>query len=303
MDPFDEFEFKPLTDGLGFHKKKSTGQKFNKEEETFTSKKFIKDQGLSLLDEVNVNPLSTPLPRKKINPGLGKISINQNAESNFDINSDSSPTNPVDDILKTLQKNRRFNIEEESNGNKALSNSVTTSTILNSTKPLQQISSFKSATKTMAKTTELIAPKAKESSKALSWTFESSLLDAMLITAASILCMIILLVITKTDLIGNLTHPDDNGMIYLSTLGMFAVVSFIYLSVNRIFLGYTPGEWAFDERIGNPEDLNSKSYSIKIIARSALVVLTGFILLPIISMLFRKDIAGQITGARIMRKA
>jgi hypothetical protein len=303
MDPFEEFEFKPLTDGLGFHKKKSIGHKINKEEETFTSKKFIKDQGLSLLDEVNVNPLSTPLPRKKINPGLGKIPLNQNAESNFEVNHDNSPANAVDDILKTLQKNRRFNIEEESHGTKNISNSVTTSTIVNSVRPLQQTSAFKSATKTTVKSTELLTPKAKEAFKALSWTFESSLLDAMLITAASILCMIILLVITKTDLIGNLTHPDENGLIYLSTLGMFAVVSFIYLSVNRIFLGYTPGEWAFDERIGTPGDLNSKSYSLKIIARSALVVLTGFILLPIISLIFRNDIAGQITGARIMRKA
>ncbi|HWU43354.1 MAG TPA: hypothetical protein VN132_07950, partial [Bdellovibrio sp.] len=68
MDPFEEFEFKPLTDGLGFHKKKSPAAKnslsknIDMEEEhatpTFNPQtKTIKDQGLSLLEESSVDPL------------------------------------------------------------------------------------------------------------------------------------------------------------------------------------------------------------------------------------------------------
>jgi uncharacterized protein YybS (DUF2232 family) len=179
----------------------------------------------------------------------------------------TSSSAAVDEILKTLQKNRRFEFEE----NKAK--------------------------------TKITATATKEEYKKTVWSFSAALLDGMLVIAASLLCMILLLLITKVDLIANLTHPDDQFMIYFATASIFAGVSFIYLTVNRMFMGATPGEWAFDQRVGQPEETASGLYGLKVAARSALVVATGFIVFPILSVLFNKDVAGQITGARLMRKA
>ncbi len=67
----------------------------------------------------------------------------------------------------------------------------------------------------------------------------------MLVLAASLLCMIVLLVVTKVDLIGNLSNPDSQGMIYLSTISVFGMAAFVYLTLNRIFIGCTPGEVGF----------------------------------------------------------
>lgn len=114
--------------------------------------------------------------------------------------------------------------------------------------------------------------------------------------------MIILLVATKVDLIANLTNPDALGMIYISTAALFATVSFMYLTLNRIYMGWTPGEWAFDQRIGKPNELSTASYSLRVVARSLLVILTGFIVFPLISALFNKDFAGQITKAQLYKK-
>ncbi|RYZ90111.1 MAG: metalloendopeptidase, partial [Proteobacteria bacterium] len=127
-------------------------------------------------------------------------------------------------------------------------------------------------------------------------------LDTMLVVAATLLCMIIVLVITKADLIANLKNPDAEGMVYLSTVGLLAVVSLIYLVVNRMFLGSTPGEWAFEQRIGRPEEMSDGMYSVRILARSALVIVTGFVVLPVISFFMNKDIAGDITGAQLLKK-
>lgn len=262
MDPFEEFEFKPLTEGLGFHKKKQASSAAQPEQETLKSP-LLKDQGLELIEEGSSDPLRPPLPRKKasaIPAGPGGLT---------EVGGDGTvgTSAAVDEILKTLQKNRRLDLDKTTSKQK------------------------------------FTATTTKEEFKKATWSFSASMLDAMLVVAASLLCMIILLVITKVDLIGNLSNPDAQGMIYLSTFCVFAGVSFIYLTVNRIFVGCTPGEWAFDQRVGKPEELNKASFSLKVVARSLLVVATGFIVMPLLSVLFNKDIAGSITGAQLYKKA
>ncbi len=250
MDPFDEFEFKPLTDGLGFHKKKS-------EAPAFSDKSFeplLKNQGpsLSLLDEDSANSLESPLPRKN------RLNIDRTP-------AETSSALAVDEILKTLQNNRRFEFE---NAKKSLK-----------------------------------VTKTKEQYKETTWNMSSTFLDSMLVVAASLLCMIILLMITKTDLIANLSHPDPRGFIYIATGTLFAGVNFIYMLVNRAFLGCTPGEWAFDQRIGKPEEMQDWTYTLRVAGRTLLVMATGFILFPILSALMDYDVVGSITGASLYKKA
>ncbi|WP_413290083.1 RDD family protein [Bdellovibrio sp. HCB337] len=258
MDPFEEFEFKPLTEGLGFHKKKASNPKTTDLDSSFEVTKpglSLNQTGLSLLEDEAVDPLRPPLPRKSQTPA---------------IEPEASPSSSaVDEILKTLQKNRRLDFENKS--------------------------AAKAATKPVA------APKVEEY-KADVWNVSSALLDSMLVIAASLLCMIIVLMVTKADLIANLSNPDESGMIYLSTFALLASVSLIYLLVNRMFLGSTPGEWAFEQRIGQPEEINTAMYSVRVLARSLVVIATGFIVLPILSALLNRDLAGEITGARLVKK-
>lgn len=260
MDPFEEFEFKPLTDGLGFHKKKSQANNLESSApEKELSSSIIPNKGLDLLEETSTDPLRSPLPRKS------RTTLPEAPGGLTEVGGDSAPSAAVDEILKTLQKNRRIDFEN-------------------------------------TKTKQRITANTKEEFKKTTFSFSAALLDGMLVVAASLLCMIILLVITKVDLIGNLTNPDSQGMIYLSTLSLFAGVSFIYLTVNRVFMGCTPGEWAFDQRIGKPEELNKAVYSLQVFGRSILVIVTGFIVMPLLSLAFNKDFAGSVTGAQLYKK-
>lgn len=244
-DPFDEFEFKPITDGLGFHKKKA---EFKMDSQLDP---ILKDSGLDLLETDSVDPMSTPLPRK--NFALETKSIIE----------DSPSASAVDEILKTLQKNKRLDFENK-------------------------------------KETALATPKEIWSTTTVNG--QAVFLDTMLVVAGSLMCMICLLLITRVDLIGSLINPQSSLWIYASTASIFALVTLVYMTFHRMILGCTPGEWAFDQRVGKPEQQNTASYGFKVAGRTLLNILTAFITLPILSAIFKRDLAGEWTDSRLYKK-
>lgn len=231
----DDFEFKPLTEGLGFHKKA---------QEKAAPKAQMKFQA-----EANDLTITPPLPRKGF-------------DSTQSLKRPASPNSTVDDILKTLNEKRNVDIIEKPN------------------------------------LREPAAPVYKEAS----FDISASLLDAMLVTAASLLCLIILLLVTKVDLFANLYRPDGQGMVYWSLLAMIAGITWIYLVGHRVFLGYTPGEWVFDQRLGKPELFGTADYALKAIARSTIVLLSGFVVFPLISFAMNRDYLGKLLGLELVRR-
>mgnify|MGYP001572564110 FL=1 len=136
---------------------------------------------------------------------------------------------------------------------------------------------------------------------ASSWELQAGLLDMMLLTALILTSLISFLLVSKVDLFANLSNPDQDGMIYVSLVALFISFAWIYLVASRIFMGCTPGEWIYDQRMGRPEEFGSALYQIKVVFRSFLVVGTGFIVFPILSFLFRKDFLGKITGVELTK--
>lgn len=237
MQDQDDFQFKPLTDGLGFHKKPSQTIKPKVE-----NKSFI-DRDLSMLTD-----LSAPLPRK------GEIAKAIIPEINKE--------NTVDEILKTLNQRKQQDFIE----------------------------------------TQKTAPVQTQIYKPTRIDFSAALLDGLLIFAGSLFCLIVLLLVTKVDLFANLYRPDSQGLIYLSLLTLICGVAWIYMVAHRLYLGFTPGEWVFDQRLGKPEQLGSASYSLKAAARTTFVMATGFILFPVLSLMMNKDVLGKITGLEMFKK-
>ncbi len=234
----DEFEFKPLTEGLGFHKK-------SQEKPAAAPKTALKFQ--SELPDLSIQ---TPLPRK----GFDSTTSLKKPAAN----------NTVDEILKTLNEKRSVDFSSDKSK-------------LREPAPIVY--------------------------KATQWDLSASLLDAMLITAGTLLCLIMLLVVTKVDLFANLYHPDAQGMVYWSLIALVATVSWIYLVGHRVFLGFTPGEWVFDQRLGKPEEFGTANYALKAIARSTVVLLTGFIVFPVLSLFMNKDVLGQWIGPELVKRA
>ncbi len=237
MEPVDEFQFKPLTEGLGFHKKNKQPLKADKGLDDILVSK-----------SASLEMLETPLPRK-----------NLNTEERIHKSS-------VDEILRTLSDRRKLNFKDDRKKQIAL--------------PAKQTAKW----------------------KASSWELPAFLLDTMLLAALVLTALISLLMITKIDLSGNLINPDQDGMVYLSLATLLVGFAWIYMVTSRIFMGSTPGEWVFDQRVGLPEQFGSAGYQLKVALRSILVVATGFVLFPFLSVLFDRDILGKMTGLELVKR-
>ena len=236
----DEFEFKPLTEGLGFHKK-----------QTEKEKPLAPKTALKFQSEMPDLAIQTPLPRKGF-------------DSTASLKKTPAPTNTVDEILKTLNEKKGVDFNSEK-------------------------SKLREPAPIVYKPTQ--------------WDISASLLDAMLVTAGTLLCLILLLVVTRIDLFANLYHPDANGMVYWSLASLVITVSWIYLVGHRVFLGFTPGEWVFDQRLGKPEEFGTTEYALKAIARSTIVSLTGFVVIPLISTIMNQDLLAKMTGLHLMKRS
>lgn len=294
MDPFDEFEFKPLTDGLGFHKK------------SVNLKDGLKKSGL-VQDELA--PLPSALPKAL---------------------TDDAPIAPLkkhtfEDVLSALEKSPLQREKKESSlqftetlprEKKSAMEIETPRAPVNS--PFPRPDAYKSpairrplvtpATSEPALTVPAVGTKRGASnspkSKLLPATLslESALLDLIIVSGLSLVFMVALLMVTKVDLNIVFKNLNTDMMTQISLGVLFLAVMQMYVVISRSFFGRTLGEWTFDLQIGEDEQQEMEIYPIKIAARSALITVTGLILLPVISSIIGRDIAGQITGVKLYRQ-
>ncbi len=265
-DPFEEFEFRPINEGLGFHRKQKSASS-SAASATTSASTSAKNQpakmSSSLAAELGIETptaktvFNSPLPRPESKPTSSnrpQIQI-----PTIEDDSISKAQTAVNDILKSLNQKRQMDFVETT---------------------VKQKTEYKKS-----------RPQ-----------FFASVLDGMLIVSAFLLSLILMLSITKVDLFMNLSHPESSKMIFVATAGLFLAIHFVYMVVNRAFVGYTPGEWAFDQVCGKPEQMDELTYIPKLMFRTLLVVGTGFVTMNLLSFLFNKDMAGNLSGVSLMQK-
>jgi hypothetical protein len=76
----------------------------------------------------------------------------------------------------------------------------------------------------------------------------------------------------------------------------------MYTVIARSFFGRTLGEWTFDVQLGQDKEQELESYPVKVALRALLTTVTGLILLPLISAVMGRDIAGTVTGVQLYRQ-
>lgn len=314
MDPFDEFEFKPLTDGLGFHKKsvnlkeglKKSGvlqdelqsvpsalpKMMTDEAPIAPLKKHSFDDVLSALEKSPLRgdkkngglEFTETLPREP-NPKAGK-------KSAMEIETPRAPVNspfPRPDAYKTPP------VTNKKPGSPVPGVVVPEVTLPNSVSSKAAVTAETGTRRGAAN-----SPKGKLAPATVS--LESALLDLIIVTGLSLVFMVALLMVTKVDLNIVFKNLNTDIMTQISLGVLFLAVMQMYVVISRSFFGRTLGEWTFDLQMGEDEQQRMEIYPIKIAARSALTTITGLILLPLISALIGRDIAGQITGVKLYRQ-
>lgn len=301
MDPFDEFEFKPLTDGLGFHKK------------SVNLKDGLKKSGV-LQDELQ--PIPSALPK---------------------LMTDEAPIAPLkkhtfEDVLSALEKSPLQRDNKKDGGltftevlpRDPAPNKKSAMEIETPRAPVNSPFPRPDAYKSPAIRKPVVTPAVPEASKAVqpapaigtkrgasnspksklapaTMSIESALLDLIIVTGLSLVFMVALLMVTKVDLNIVFKNLNTDFMTQISLGVMFLAVMQMYVVISRSFFGRTLGEWTFDLQMGEDEEQKNGIYPVQIAARSALVTLTGLILLPLISAIIGRDVAGQITGVKLYR--
>lgn len=113
-DPFEEFEFRPINEGLGFHKRQKT-QHTSNQSTTMTAGTFsTKPEPISN----STTQFSTPLPRPEIRPDIS-------GRKSFEIptiedDSISKAQTAVNEILKNLNQKKQLDFISDSRSQKAI---------------------------------------------------------------------------------------------------------------------------------------------------------------------------------------
>jgi hypothetical protein len=257
----DDFEFRPLTEGLGFHKKT-----------------------INLRDDNVLNEtIQTPTP----------------ARQNTKAQSIHPSSEPGDRPSWTPQlKNKEFVIAPQSRPQ---------------TKPLTQTQSQSPArTQTLTQThsqtnTQTQAPTQTRTyaqkfiDTPVSWP--AALFDGAMILGLGLLFSAVVFALTKIDLTDLLTMLRDETGAQIASLVLMIAVFEIYCVTCRSFFGKTLGEWAFDCRLGLPQEQLKTVYPLQVAWRTLVIALTGFIVLPVVSSFMNKDIAGMISGVFLKQES
>ncbi len=293
MDPFDEFEFKPLTEGLGFHKKPAS----------------LKDQVRSagLMDEhLQSLPASIPLSGEDLAAPKKQLT--------FDDVISSLEKGP----LKSPMQGKSFLEVTEPLPRPRADMSALQSVEVELPRPAPVQSPFPTPETLRQPTGAKKTPSQKEMASAgtrrgaadspqgqlvpLSASLPSALLDSVIVIALNLIFLAALLSVMKVDLGVVMNGMESDGWTLLSVISMIMAVAFIYLVIARSFYGRTLGEWTFDVQLGRNEDHRQAMYPVKVVARSLLVGFTGLALLPLLSLMIGRDVAGRICGVQLYQQ-
>ncbi len=266
-DIVDEFEFKPLTEGLGFH---------DKEESSYspvdvTRKAPLQDRGVhfaipdkDFIEEEEVPSVKTSQVSSASVPGFQsqKYKSNQNPVSE---NIDSS-------VNRNQSSDQELKKHEE-----------------------QHLSMDWQAVRKEEKQEKVYLEEAMPHVAAMFFDFFA-------ILAMVCGCLFILLTVTGVELSAVIQSAQIDIGVRMSVFALIISVLLFYTTVSRSFFNSTLGEWTFDLQVGSERDFKSVWYPVKTFWRQFVLIAMGGVFVPLFSWILRKDVAYWLTGLRLYKK-
>lgn len=131
------------------------------------------------------------------------------------------------------------------------------------------------------------------------WSWMSAFIDTIVLVSISCFALIFFSVLFKTPAREILKVFSIES----KTTELF-VVSFLfsfwaYMIMMRVFMGASLGEWSCQLRLGQPMQRINPTYVLRVMLRTTLLLATGVVIFPLLSLIFKKDLLGEITGIRV----
>ncbi|MCH2534314.1 MAG: hypothetical protein MK008_07740 [Bdellovibrionales bacterium] len=304
MDTFDDFEIKPITKGLGFHQKQEDLKSATKQSrlaEDHLPKKVPQRPSASesknnyeqttyedLLASIAQPKAVAPKEKPKSSMGLGaELDKQLEITSTFPRKDEKQQASPEVEIPQTPEFPNPFSTpsmpdfkdEPKLNKNKIAEPNLAESSVKRGAHDSKQ-----------------------GRLKPAAFSLSSVILDTLVVVAIALAFLISLLWVTQVDLIGVMTTAQSDIATQLSLAVLYVAVYQMYVIVSRSFFGRTLGEWTFDHQLGDEKQQKSGMYPLQVVWRSLLITATGIIVLPLLSMIFRKDLASYFTGLQLYKE-
>lgn len=130
----------------------------------------------------------------------------------------------------------------------------------------------------------------------------AALLDGMVSAGITTILLVAIIAITRINLVAMLSNAETGASTKLNLALLFLAVIQMYMLTARTFFGATLGEWAFDLQLGSSEDQRATWYPVKVAWRMIIVTITGLVVLPLISLIARRDLVKYLTGLQLYRR-
>lgn len=131
------------------------------------------------------------------------------------------------------------------------------------------------------------------------WSFMAMLIDSLILLSMSCFFLVAFAFIVHSPF-GEVFRT----FLKMGTLKVFVSVflasAWMYLLTMRVFFGFSIGEWACDLRLGQPTERMKAFYPLRVFIRSTLIVGTGLLPLPLLSLLTGVDLSGKLSGVKLM---
>jgi hypothetical protein len=126
--------------------------------------------------------------------------------------------------------------------------------------------------------------------------FGSAILDTLVAIALGCVLLALALSITNVNLLALLENSQTDRETISALALLFITGGLLYVLAARSFVGATLGEWSYEIRVGEQAMRSRWFYPLLVVWRGVLVTATGFILLPIVSLIAGRDVLKYVTG-------
>ena len=131
------------------------------------------------------------------------------------------------------------------------------------------------------------------------WSWFSALIDTLVLISTCCFFLVLAAFIMKATPTSMIAVFLKNQNVFLMLGILFVTTIWGYLIFMRAFMGASIGEWTCDLRLGQPVQRLQFDYIFKVFIRTTLIMASGIILLPLLSLILSRDLAGEISGLKI----
>ncbi len=135
--------------------------------------------------------------------------------------------------------------------------------------------------------------------KEMSSNFASAAIDSLILLGLSSLFVVSLVAITRVDIVTMLTSSRFLGQTLLELGFLYVGVTLLYFMLARGLFGSTMGDWAFDVQLGSEKERSHILYPFQVVFRTLIILVTGIVIVPLVSLGFGKDIAYYFSGLKL----